>query len=179
MRPSLERLVALSLAACGACGSLPTKERDLGVQGGLSVLPNVGVTVGAFQAFRGDELKEDALELTTHLQFLDDEDVADDGNPKAGDVTEFQIGWRRAWTEPLERRWTARGGIVWFRADGEPNIVQDPGDYLGVYGGVGFEKVLSPSLSIGPDISVIFASLESSGELSVVPQLTWRVAWRF
>jgi len=173
------RAAVLALLCAAGCGVLPTAERDLGATVGFSALPNLGITVGAFQAFRGDELREDALELTSHFQFLDDKDLHDNGDPAAGDFTQFQIGLRRAWTEPLERRWTARGGIAWFRAEGEPNIVQEPGDYLGIYGGIGFEKVLGRGLSIGPDVTLILASRESSGKLDVLPQFTWRVSWRF
>ena len=146
---------------------------------GFSALPNLGVTAGVGQTFLRTERFEYVLELQGTLQPWDDEDLHDDGNPPAGDLTQFQLGVKRAGPWGVRRTWTGRAGAVWFRAEGEPNIVQEPGDYLGVYVGAGFETRLTPHLSVGPDFVLMLVSLERSGEVDLVPQFRWTFTWAF
>ena len=165
---------ALALAAC-----VSSETRELSTNFGFSALPNIGATAGVSQVLRTAEDREDSFELQATFQPWDDEDIHDDGHPSAGDFTQFQLGAKRAWPADDRRDWTARGGVVWFRAEGEPNIVQDPGDYLGVYAGLGFETHLSEGLTMGPDLTLMLVALERSSDLDVVPQLAWRVTFRF
>jgi hypothetical protein len=175
---SCTSLPAILLALAG-CTGVPLQESDLSVNAGLSALPNLGFTVGLEQVFRRAEGTSDSLELLATLQPWDDEDILSDGNPSAGNFAQFQLGVKRDRPLGEDRWWTTHGGVVWFRATGEPNIVQKPGDYLGVYGGVGFQMQVTKNLSIGPDLSLLLVSLERSGEVDVVPQLAWRVTFGF
>jgi hypothetical protein len=65
-----------------------------------------------------------------------------------------------------------------FRANGEPNWVDTPGNWAGPYAGVGFETELTPSLSVGPSLTFLGAiPFEGDEGLVLTPQLTWGLTW--
>ena len=75
---------------------------------------------------------------------------------------------------------TDHESVAMFRARGIPNIVQEPGDYAGVYAGFGFETQLSESVSMGPELSLMPATMEGGGsDFYWVPQLNWHITWGF
>jgi len=174
----LAALFPLAAALIAGCASLPTQD-ELCLSAGLSALPNFGLTAGAGQLVAADEEKTWTAEAVATFQFLDDEDLANDGYPAAGDWTQVQLGVKRLTDPGARRHWTARAGLVWFRALGDPNIVQERGDYEGLYGGLGFETSLSESFSMGPDFVLMLAHRESGQGVVLVPQLAWRVLWSF
>ncbi len=92
----------------------------------------------------------------------------------------FQVGTKRV-SQPSERRHsTRRYGLTWFRAGDDPNIVQDAGDYIGLYTSMGFESDFSETLSMGPEFTLMVAQMEGdTGGLVVVPQLNWHLNWGF
>jgi hypothetical protein len=161
------------LAGCAATGS-----RDLGLGLGLSLLPNIGLAAQGSQVMREtpDWTWSGELELTH--QFIDEESLSDDGNPPAGDWTQVQLGLLWASHPEGRRHWTHRAGMFWFRALGEPNIIDDPGDYVGLYYGAGYRTDFGPHLSMGPELALLGAFREGGGVVEVVPQFTWRVIWR-
>lgn len=152
------------------------------VGGGPSFLPNLGLQLGVGRTIGAGPTTTRALELHGAWQFLDDEDFADDGNPRAGPWYQVRGGVR--WSSARDpagsrRHLITRLGGVWIRAEGEPNIVQEGGDYVGVYGGVGFETDLTPRVAVGPELTVL-AITRTTG-LSVarpVPQVNWHVRVR-
>lgn len=146
--------------------------------GSLSFLPNVGVAVEMGGIFRRETDLLWSWEAECTWQFIDDELLADDGNPSAGDWYQVQIGAKVS-TAPLARRhWTVRGGAVWFYAGRNPNIVEEEGHYFGIYAGIGFETDLTPSLTMGPELSGMLV-MHEDGLVEVVPQLNWHVIWNF
>ena len=146
----------------------------------FSALPNVGVAVSAGQVVNESPERTWAFELEAVSQFFDDEFFIDDGNPAAGHFGEIRIGLKRSPAWHSRRRWVTRLGGVWFRANGIPNIVQNPGDYVGLYGSLGFETRLSDTLSVGPEVSLALARQEGAGGAwDLLPQFFWRATWSF
>ena len=182
-RPSLAAHLLPMGAACAAlvaaCATPAAEPRELTFTGGLSAIPNLGFTAGVDQVFHRQDEKSYALELIATVQPWDDEDLIRDGNPAAGPFVQFQLGVEHTRPGGDNRWWTAHAGAVWFRANGEPNVVQESGDYLGAYAGVGFEWQISEHVTMGPDLSLLFVSLEGSSELDVVPQIAWRFSWGY
>jgi hypothetical protein len=171
-RPSVTAAVlGVLLAACAA------PETGRGPRFGLagSAVPNLGVE-GALEipvGRRGDTLL--AADLHLVQQFLDDEDLADDGNPEAGDWTQAGLALRAITDADDEGHWTFRVGPEWFEARSNPNIVDEPGHYVGLRVGLGFERDLTPGVSMGPEVSFLLAWGE--GTFEWVPQLVWGLRW--
>jgi hypothetical protein len=173
-----KKVSTLLLALLTGCGTTGWGD-DLYMGGSLSAVPNIGLSLTAGQVFERDEKREWSFELEMTHQPWDDEDFSSDGNPAAGDITQFHMGVKRS-SDPLgHRHWTQRYGFAWFRARGEPNIVQEPGDYAGLYAGFGFETQLTESISMGPELSLTLADIEGGGEFTPVPQFNWHITWGF
>lgn len=182
---SLRPLAPLFLALVAACatpsGSAPA-EAGAGPYrfgGGPSVLPNLGVTASAAVLLRERESHDLWGELQVTQQCLDDTDLTGGRRDAAGDWTQLQVGVK--YELPLDQRrdWTVRTGLVWFEARGEPNIVNDAGDYYGAYLGVGFETAFSEHFSAGPQLAGLFTFEEGGSGFDLVPQLTWHFLWRY
>ena len=172
-------LFLLLLAPITGCGTTGWGD-DLYMGGSLSAVPNIGLSLAGGQVFHRDEKKEWSFELEMTHQPWDDEDLVGDGNPAAGDLTQFHMGVKRS-SDPLgQRHWTQRYGFAWFRARGAPNIIQEPGDYAGLYAGFGFETQLTESVSMGPELSLTSATMEGGKkDFQWIPQLNWHITWSF
>lgn len=175
LRPSVVTTLVLLVPACAS----PREPRDLRVDLAFSALPNFGLSVAGGQRIRETTDAAWEIEARATLQFLDDKSLASDGNPAAGDWTQFQLGFRRLSSPEARSHWTTTGGAVWFRATGEPNIVQRPGDYAGIYAGLGFETERTKHLRIGPEVSVLVVHMEKGQGIDVVPQLSWHFTFGF
>lgn len=118
-----------------------------------------------------------AWEANVTLQPVDDETLADDGNPEAGTWTQAGLSLRL--DRPLSEgtRWTLRGGPQWFEAKDEPNIVDAPGHYVGLRLGIGFETLFGDGLRGGPEVAVLPVWGGDEHEFRLVPQLTWTLRW--
>jgi len=166
---SRRALLVLALLA-GACRA-PESGCDPRIGVGPSFLPNIGVAGNVdwrLSALGAGELRADA-NLTQ--QFLDDEDFVDDGNESAGDWTQISLGLRYVATPDDEASWESFVGPVWFHARGEPNIIDEPGRYVGVRAGLGYHVRLSPRFSMGPSLAVVYGW--DGGGPARFPQLTW------
>jgi hypothetical protein len=174
-----KRHFLLLFALMTGCGTTGWGD-DLYMGGSLSAVPNIGLSLTAGQIFERDEKRAWSFELEMTHQPWDDEDFAGDGNPAAGDITQFHMGVKRS-SDPLgHRHWTQRYGFGWFRARGIPNIVQEPGDYAGLYAGFGFETQLTESISMGPELSLMPATMEGGhSDVFWVPQFNWHITWGF
>jgi hypothetical protein len=136
------------------------------------------VSVHGAQLFSEKPAYELWNELELTYQFLDDEDFADDGNPGAGDWTQVRGGLKWSLAPESRRRWTHRAGLFWFRALGEPNVLSESGDYLGLYYGFGYETRATENWTFGPELTLLFAAKEGgTDEFALVPQLAWRVSF--
>lgn len=143
-----------------------------------SFLPNVGVGIGVGHVFHRSGVQDWAFELAGTYQFLDDETFADDGNPEAGDWYQLRFGLKTSSSPRSRRHFTKRVGVVWLDASGEPNLLQEPGSYYGLYGGLGFETDVSPSLTVGPEISLMVVTPDDEFKIeNPIPQLNWHVIW--
>ena len=142
-----------------------------------SVLPNMGVGLGLGRVLRRSDAATTFVEAQAIYQFLDDEDVASDGQPKAGPWYQIMAGLKRSSTPAGLRHVTSRIGAVWLRAEGEPNFIQEEGNYLGAYGGVGFETHLGPSLMVGPNVTILLITRDVHFSLArPVPQISWHAS---
>jgi hypothetical protein len=155
--------------------------RDCGewyVGAGPSALPNVGAYVQFGRVFRSDACGIWAAEARLGWQPWDDKTFADNGQPAAGDWYQAEVGVALR-TQPEARRHAVwRAGAMWFQANGEPNWVDTPGDWFGGYVGFGFETDITPSLSIGPSLTLL-GGFPSDGDegFHVTPQVTWGLTW--
>ena len=166
------------MTGCAALEGIPGGE-DLTLGTSFSALPNIGYSFAAGQVYDRDPERTWSFELEGTHQPWDDEDLSDDGNPAAGDITQIQIGVKRT-SDPLDwKHWTQRYGVGWFRARGEPNIVQEPGDYEVLYAGFGFETHLTESITMGPELSLMLALREKGSSFDFVPQFNWHITWGF
>lgn len=139
-----------------------------------SFLPNLGLAATVARevgVWRDGGL---AVEAEFTEQFIDDTSFTDSQNPEAGNWTQAKLGMR--WAKPYDiGRWfTLRSGGVWFRARGRPNIINDAGDYYGVFVELGLEVRLGKHLIAGPGISTMFVLDEEDHQEHVVPMVTWR-----
>lgn len=158
--------LAAALLVCAGCTSL-----DLGLA--PSVLPNLGLAASAAVPARSGSPW--LLETRFTYQFLDDKTFADNGFPEAGGWTQLDLGLLRFSAPTDERVWSLRFGLLGFRARGEPNLVEESGDYLGGYVGVGFFRLFGSGLAFGPELTLVAAS--GADPLVLFPQLTWGVRW--
>ncbi len=144
----------------------------------LSFLPNIGLAWEFGGVYERTSSLIWAWEGEITWQFLDDKIFADDGGPAAGDWYQFQLGVKIASDPDARRHWTVRWGGVWFKANGETNIVEESGNYVGAYLGFGFETDLSCNFTMGPELSGMFVFHED-GRFEVVPQFNWHFIWKF
>lgn len=156
------------LALAGAC-----RAPSIGLA--PSILPNLGLA-GSL----GYPLGAGAWQLEARFtdQWLDDKSFADNGFPEAGNWTQLDLG--ALWLEPVptgEAGWSLRFGATAFEARGEPNLIEEPGEYLGAYVGAGRFTILGGRWLVGPELTLLLASGEDPFVL--VPQLTWGVRTSF
>jgi hypothetical protein len=169
---------AAALLFAAACAS-PRPGEDFELSIGPSLLPNIGVAASAGQAFHRSRASSWIFETNGVFQFLDDSDVADAGNSGAEDWYQLGGGVKVLFTPDERRHASLRAGVVWLRALGDVNLIDDPGDYFGFYVGGGFETELGRHLSTGPDLILMTVFPEGGGNPELVPQLAWRLIWRF
>jgi hypothetical protein len=159
---------------CCAC-TAPEGGRDPEVGLAASLLPNAGLAASASAAVRRTEAEWRAEARFTD-QFVDDKALSDNDRPEAGNWTQLELGLRADLDPDAERSWLVRFGAIGFEARGEPNIVDESGEYVGVYVGVGYRAWFSGKLAFGPELVLIAAS--GPDPFVLVPQLVWGVSYR-
>jgi hypothetical protein len=171
--------VLLILAAVGCRARVPGYPRDLYAGIGLSAVPGVGLFAGGGKVFRRHELYDWSVEAQFFRHLLDDKDILDDERGGHGRVSAVRAGFKHATNPGHKRRVTYRYGLQFHRATGTPGVVDDPGDYYGLYASVGFETDLSRRWTMGPEFSV--ALLEGEGRLpfEIVPTFFWHLIHNF
>ena len=171
------RRIGLALACAGACRAPEGGYRpDLALA--PSFLPNLGVAAAASAALQRGPRWEWRAEARFTDQFLDDKDVADNGLPEAGNWTQLDLGLRvdELATDADDRaHWSWRFGALGFEARGEPNIADEPGDYLGLYAGVGRFTDFGNGFSFGPEVTLVAA--HGPDPQVFFPQITWGIRW--
>ncbi|MCH2111545.1 MAG: hypothetical protein MK213_01700 [Planctomycetes bacterium] len=163
------------LFACTSCAHLH-ESRDFYAGVGASTLPNLGFSAlyGQVVEHNGPFDRSLAVEVDATVQPWDDEDIAADGNPPAGQWTQFRVGLNHVAIEK-NRRNNLRWGLTWGRAGEEPNLFDDAGDYFGVFGAWSQESRLGLGWLGGLEFSLAVMGLEGGGEPMLLPQIRWQV----
>jgi hypothetical protein len=164
----------LALVAVGCRTRLQTaRESDFYGGVGLSALPDVGGSVTAGQIGRTTDRFDFAFEMRASYQGGDDSPTQD------GEFFHIQAGVKQTASPGHPRRLFFRYGMTWFRANGDPRILDQRGDYLGVYGGVGYEWDLSEHWTLSPDVTANVVNGEGSTGTDFLPQLALSLLFRF
>jgi len=174
-------LLVLAGLVAGCRTRIPsTAPRDTYAGVAFSALPQVGLEAGGGKIIARPARYDLAAEGAVAFQFIDDTDLADDGRPGPGSFTQLRGGLKHTFSPGGRRHLTARYGLVWFRATGaNPLIIDDPGDYLGIYAGVGFETDLTPTLTMGPEIRLLIVDGLDGQGVQAFPQFAWNLFWNF
>ncbi|UCE87477.1 MAG: hypothetical protein JSU66_07125 [Deltaproteobacteria bacterium] len=167
------------LLLAGACRTrVAGYPRDYYAGMSFTAIPGVGLAAEGGKVVRRTDRYDLALEGQIVRHFWDDTDFADDDLGDPGRMTAVRFGARQALSPGSKRHATFRYGFQFYRATGQPGIVDDPGDYYGFYASAGFETELSRHWSMGPEISVAVLEGEGSLPTEVVPTFFWRfVFW--
>lgn len=177
MRGSVFLLAVLLLAACRS--RVAGYPRDWHVGGSFSAIPGVGLALEGGKVFARKDKFDWAAEAQVFRHFLDDKDFADDGFADHGRVTAVRAGLKHSTNPGHKRHVTWRYGFQFYRATGEPGIIERAGDYYGGYMGIGFETDLSRRWTMGPEISVAFMQGEGDRQFEVVPTFFWHLFFNF
>lgn len=156
------RLLLALLICMAACRSRIAREdaREVYAGIGFSALPGVGASATLGQIFSDrSELFDFAFELGTTRQDMDN-----------GRFFQVQLGVKQTASPGHDRHLVFRYGLTWFRATGTPDLIDRPGDYLGLHVGVGYEWELSPRITVGPEARVLIVIGEGSLGREIVPQ---------
>jgi len=171
MRAAVRPFLLVLLAGAG-CRTGASREVYAGV--GPSVLPHVGGTLTAGQFFSTHrERHHFAFEARATFQ------GGRDAPGQSGRFFQAQAGVRQLVHPDRASHPVVRYGAVWLRATGDPAILSRPGDYLGAYLGIGYEWDLSPHVTVGPELNVLFLEGEGSLGFEVLPQLGFGIFWNF
>ena len=165
----------LLLLSFAACRSRVQTEHSYEAFGGVGVaaLPSVGVAVIAGQQFS----ERDKFDLDFELRGIFQ--GGDDSATQSGEFFQVQVGVKQTLNPGHRRRPFLRLGATWFRATGNPDLIDEPGDYLGVYFGGGYEFDVSPRVTISPDVSLNLVNGEGSIGAEFFPTFALNVLFRF
>jgi len=162
------RAVALLALVVAGCHTRIQPELDSDLYGGIGVvgLPSIGGQLTAGQWFAKDGPKYDfAFELRAAVEGGDDSATQDGG------FYQVQMGVKQVCSPGYDQHLFFRYGLQWFRANGDPSIIDDPGDYFGAYGGVGYEWRLGKRWWIGPEATITYADGEGAVGSEFLPQI--------
>jgi len=170
------RAMVFALLLLVACRARIQPERESEVYGAVGVvgLPSVGAHVTGGQYFSKRSPKYDfAFELRAGAQGGDDSATQDGG------FYQVQAGVKQVTSPGHDRRLVFRYGITWFRANGDPSVLSEPGDYLGAYGGVGYEWRLGSRFWLGPEVTLNLVDGEGSRGTEFLPQAAVTLTFDF
>jgi hypothetical protein len=162
------RPIALLALLVASCRSRIQPERESEVYGGIGIvgLPSVGGQLTGGQYFSKSCEKYDfAFELRAAVEGGDDSATQDGG------FYQVQMGVKQILSPGHAEHLFFRYGLTWFRANGDPEIIDEPGDYFGAYGGVGYEWRLGKRWWIGPEALVNVAEGEGGLGGAFLPQI--------
>jgi hypothetical protein len=158
-------LLAILLVGCRSRIE-PERESDLYAGVGVAGIPSIGGQVTGGQWFSKSSEKSDfAFELRAVVE------GGDDSATQNGGFYEVQMGVKQVLSPGYDNHLYFRYGLQWFRAIGNPNIVDDPGDYFGAFGSVGYEWRLGKRWWFGPEATMILAEGEAALGTEFLPQV--------
>jgi hypothetical protein len=150
--------------------------RDWYAGGAFSAIPGVGLAVEGGKVLARKDTFDWSGEAQFVWQFLDDKDLADDGQADHGEMMAVRAGFKHSTSPGAKRHFTLRYGFEYYRATGEPGIVDRAGDYYGGYVGFGFETELGEHWTMGPELDVAILGGEGT---AVVPGFFWHLVYDF
>jgi hypothetical protein len=153
---------------CNPCACLPKGEVyfDLGV----AVLPGVGPAIGFGQVFARKPSVVWSFETLATFQEIEDGTLQGQTN---GDLAQLQGGLKASLNPCGRHHLVFRAGATWLRTTGEVETLEEAGDYVGAYAGVGYEFDIGTWLTTGPEVQVAGLAQEGDSEFEFVPRLTW------
>jgi hypothetical protein len=172
----LRGLLLLVLLATVACKTRIRGEKEHELHAGLGVsgLPGIGGSITAGQVFWRKHPKSDfAFEMRAAYQKVDDSAT------QSGKFAQVQAGVRQVTAPGHPSGWVLRYGVTWFRATGDPAILDKPGDYLGAYGSVAYEWLLDGKWSLGPEITLNMMNGEGNLGWEFLPQAAFNLYFNF
>jgi len=172
-------LLAAVVLPVGCKSRVPGYPRDWYAGVSFSAIPGVGLAAHGGKVLARPETHDWSAEAMLIRHFLDDEDLADDGNKATGRMTAVRAGFKHATNPGHKIRATYRYGFMFYRATGTPGIVDFPGNYYGAYGSVGFETELSRRWTMGPEFSLAFLEGEGRPGFEIVPTFFWHLIYNF
>ncbi len=158
------------IAALASCAS-PVGGNDLELSAGVSAVPGTGVTLGVSQRFAEGPSGRYDLALDWTRQSVDEAVGANNRVGDSLDLIRMGVRYRRV-------GWTARFGVAWIRAQGDPESLPDATDYGGAHFGVGYEFPLGEHLLTGPEVTAHYVDAEGTGDSGVLTEVSWRLIWK-
>ncbi len=169
--------IVLALILTVGCRSRIPREdgRNGEVYGGVGVaaLPDIGVALTAGQMLSRGGNYDYAFEMRASLQGGDDTPTQD------GEFFQIQAAVKQSASPGHSRRMFFRYGVTWLRANGDPNILDQRGDYFGAFGSVGYDWDLSPRWTFSPEVQLTLVDGEGSIGTEVLPQLFFNLLYHF
>ena len=138
----------------------------------LSALPGLGAGLTFGHVLARTDAATYSFEMLATFQDASDA-LLFTGNGEYGQV---RGGFKALFQPCCQGHLTARAGATWLRSTTTSDVLSGPGDYFGLYAGLGYELDLSPRLSTGPELT-LFAVDEEKGsfKIDVIPQINWHL----
>ena len=170
------RILSLLVLALAASCASPLGGEDLELTGRLVAGPGVGASVSLAQNLRAGVPGRLDFEGTLVRQEVDE--AVDEEGDVGDELTVVRIGllWRP--TPERAGTWTGRAGLAWLRSTGDAGALRNPGDYGGIYLGLGYEWKLGPHLATGPVWIAHWLDAEGDGNSGLVHMGGWGFTWR-
>jgi hypothetical protein len=147
----------------------------------VNVGPGIGGGIGGGKVLSVGRSATWSAELgLTYQDLYHDPDVIDEG--QNGKFAEARAGVKVS-TNPRGRgHVTGRAGVAWWMVNGDPSAtdwdtIDDVGDYLGIYAGVGYEWDLDRHWTTGPEVGGIGGFHVDNGDFAVAPRIYWHLIY--
>lgn len=167
-----------SLPGCasGGAGGCEPGRRDLRLSAVATAMPGVGGGLRFGQAFAHGPRWSGSAEAEAVLQALDGTfgGTTDDAHFAQGLVGVRATRHTGGRVAPY-----ARGGFATFKATGTNDLLDTATTYHGAYLGLGADLAVSPRVTTGPDLTVLFGLKEGNDRdhVTVLPQLGWHLTF--
>lgn len=160
-------LLLLLVAACRT--RLPESDpREFYVGGGVSVEEAAGAVFLAGQRVSAKHPKFDL--------FIDGHIVRQWGDVDLGQI---EVGALGILSPGHESHLYFRAGATWLRLVGDSDFIDEPGDYLGAYMGVGYQWDLTSRISCGPEFDIYLLGGEGSLGFEFLPRALFQFNVKF
>ena len=175
MRAVLLGLLVLTVVGCRT--RIPRADGRVGeVYGGIGVagLPDIGVAVtGGQRLFDTNPNYNFDFEMRASLQGGEDSATQD------GEFFQIQAAVKQSLSPGHPQRVFFRYGVTWLRANGDPNILDERGDYFGGFGSVGYDWDLNKHWTISPELQLTIVDGEGSTGTEILPQVFLNLLFHF